>query len=293
MELFQLRYFLEVAKRQHVRKSAEVLNITQPALTRAIHNLEKELNVRLFTTYGRNIRLTESGEYFRDELEPLMDSISRLKDSVREMSDREQLTVRINLLAAWTLVGEAILEYQRIDDELRLELIAESKSERSDISVTTVRSYNPAIARQSADRISIFREDIYLAVPNSGRFRGLAEITLQEVAGEKFISLDGSKSLRSICDTFCAGENVRPNIVFESDTPESVKSMIAANLGVGFWPAFSWGKVDDSRVRLLKIAPNPLSRDIVLSLHPKRQNCERVRLFYDFLAKYIEQYRGK
>ena len=40
MELNQLKYFLEVAKRQHVTKSAEKLHIAQPALTKSIHRLE-------------------------------------------------------------------------------------------------------------------------------------------------------------------------------------------------------------------------------------------------------------
>ena len=48
MELTQLKYFLEVARTQHVTKSAETLNVAQPALTQAIHRLEKELDVPLF-----------------------------------------------------------------------------------------------------------------------------------------------------------------------------------------------------------------------------------------------------
>ena len=47
MEINQMRYFLEVASTQHVTRSAERLHIAQPALSKAIHNLEQELGVPL------------------------------------------------------------------------------------------------------------------------------------------------------------------------------------------------------------------------------------------------------
>ena len=65
MEINQMRYFLEVASTQHVTRSAERLHIAQPALSKAIHNLEQELGVPLFASKGRNIVLTEYGNIFR------------------------------------------------------------------------------------------------------------------------------------------------------------------------------------------------------------------------------------
>ena len=53
-----MKYFLEMAASQHVTRSAEKLHIAQPALTQAIHRLEKELNVPLFVSRGRNIAVS-------------------------------------------------------------------------------------------------------------------------------------------------------------------------------------------------------------------------------------------
>ena len=69
MELTQIKYFLEVARTEHVTKSAKTLCIVQPALTHAIHKLEDELGVKLFKTQGRNIKLTEAGDYFYKKVE--------------------------------------------------------------------------------------------------------------------------------------------------------------------------------------------------------------------------------
>lgn len=63
MELTHLRYFLEVARTEHITQSARNLCIVQPALTIAIHKLENEIGVPLFKSSGRNIKLTEYGAF--------------------------------------------------------------------------------------------------------------------------------------------------------------------------------------------------------------------------------------
>src|SRR5262245_59162085 len=62
MELRHLRYFVNVAEAGSVSKAALRVNISQPALSRQIHDLETELGVRLFDRIGRRIELTANGE---------------------------------------------------------------------------------------------------------------------------------------------------------------------------------------------------------------------------------------
>ena len=62
MELRHLRYFVSVAEAASVSKAALRVNISQPALSRQIRDLETELGVRLFDRIGRRIQLTAEGE---------------------------------------------------------------------------------------------------------------------------------------------------------------------------------------------------------------------------------------
>src|SRR5215510_1895776 len=62
MELRHLRYFVSVAEEASVSKAALRVNICQPALSRQIRDLERELGVRLFDRIGRRIQLTAEGE---------------------------------------------------------------------------------------------------------------------------------------------------------------------------------------------------------------------------------------
>ena len=78
MELTHIKYFLEVARTEHVTKSAKTLCIVQPALTHALHKLEDELGVKLFQASGRSIKLTEAGNYFYKKVLPLYNDITAL-----------------------------------------------------------------------------------------------------------------------------------------------------------------------------------------------------------------------
>ncbi len=285
MELMQLRYFLEVAKNQHVTRSAEVLHVAQPALTHAIHRLEDELEVPLFMPRGRNIMLTSYGEYFYKKLQPLMEEIDNLPAQLKTMARLENASVHLNVLAASSLVTEAIIEYQRIDEGLHIELKQNEQTELYDINVTTRLFYQPP--ERGHDSVFVCTEKIYLAVPNIPRFRGKSAITLQEVKDDSFIALSGSKQLRSICDKYCANAGIRPNIIFESDSPAAVRNMIAANMGIGFWPDFSWEKLNTDRVLLLEIAEPQCSRDILITYKRNKQDGTRTKAFYNFLTNYF------
>ncbi len=61
MEIFELRYFLAVAKNENVHRASEELNVSPGSLSKAISRLEDELGISLFYKQGRNIRLTPEG----------------------------------------------------------------------------------------------------------------------------------------------------------------------------------------------------------------------------------------
>ena len=286
MELTQLKYFLEVAKSEHVTHSAEKLHVAQPALTQAIHRLEEELEVPLFKQQGRNIKLTAYGEYFYNKIYPLVSEMNRIPSDLKRMANLEDATVHLNVLAASSLVTEAIIEYQRIDESIHIDLRQNESADLCDINVTTKLLYKEP--KTSHDRVFVCTEKIYLAVPNIARYARRKTISLEEVKDEGFIALSGSKQLRTICDEYCSNAGIKPNIIFESDSPAAVKNMIAANMGIGFWPDFSWEKVNTDKVKLLEIAKPKCSRDILITYKQNKINGERTEAFYRFLTNYFK-----
>ena len=87
MEIKQLRYFVEVARREHISEAALELNIAQSAISRQINLLEKELQVPLFDRQGRNIYLTSHGKALLTQATHILEQL----DETVALFQQEQL----------------------------------------------------------------------------------------------------------------------------------------------------------------------------------------------------------
>ncbi|MDX6455939.1 MAG: hypothetical protein QOD48_2046, partial [Gaiellaceae bacterium] len=72
VDLRKLRYFVSVAEQLHFRKAAEELHLAQPALSRSISALERELGTTLFARDKRSVVLTAAGRQLLDDARPLL-----------------------------------------------------------------------------------------------------------------------------------------------------------------------------------------------------------------------------
>lgn len=287
-----MKYFLEVARTEHVTQSAKNLFIVQPALTQSIHKLEDELGVLLFKNQGRNIKLTENGRFFYEKLRPVYEELMALPQRLRDSADKQNNNATLNVLAASTLITQAIIEYKQNNHELNVDLIQNEETKAFDICVRTYAVYKPELDNIESDETFVSSERIFLAVPNTARYKKLNQISLFDVE-EKFIGLYGSKQYRKICNELCESIGFKTNVTFESDNVLAVKEAIAAGIGVGFWPEISWGKMDHKKIRLLEITDANFKRDIVISLRRNKQDNTNTEAFYRFLTHYVEHRRRR
>jgi len=286
MELTQLIYFCAVAKNLHITNTAKELHIAQPALTQSIKRLEKELGVPLLASNGRNIKLTTYGKFIYKKVKPFVEMIDNLGNEIDELSEKENNTIRINLLAASYLTTQAIIEYKKKHTHIHFKMYQEDDLKDYDVTITTKPYYH-----NSPDELNntyICTEKLFMAVPNSSHFASKNSINLVDVKNEDFISLGTATSLGLICDNYCGFAGFKPNIVFQSDNPTYVKNSIAANMGIGFWPQFTWGKLDSKDVKLLPIKTPVCQRDIIISYKCNKTDNTQVIDFFNFLTDYFE-----
>lgn len=287
MEITQLKYFYALAQNQHVTHTAEQLNIAQPSLTQSIRRLEKELNVKLFKTNGRNIILTECGKYLQRKIEPLLKTLNEIPDEIQTLTGDRKKKLKINLLAASTLITDTIIRYQKEHPEVRFQIVQNVETEDADITIFTREFFQQPLV--SKDNFYIFSEEIFLAVPKTSEYVQRKTIVLNEMAGKNFISLAGTKGLRSICDRFCLHAGFKPNVIFESDNVSAVKNLIGASIGVGFWPEYTWETYEGSGMILLPISEPKCQRDIIVQLHHNSESHEEAFLYYQYLVEFFER----
>ena len=137
----------------------------------------------------------------------------------------------------------------------------------------------------------MLEEDLYLAVPTHSPYGGRSSIRLTDTRDAGYICLAGSRPIRQITNSYFMEAGFSPRIIFESDTTESVRNLIAAGMGIGFWPQYSWGPLPSewdsqggSPVKLLPIEGQTCRRQITLTRSPKSLDKPILTDFCSFLV---------
>ncbi|WP_417299607.1 LysR family transcriptional regulator [Ellagibacter isourolithinifaciens] len=284
MELLQLKYFLAVAKSEHMTNTAKQLHIAQPALTQSIHRLEQELGVSLFERAGRGIRLSPAGAYVRDRVKPAMETLENVARDVQLFQQGEQGVVRVGVHAASGVAIDGIAAYSELNPHVSFEITQDERERHRDVIVTTITPRGSSTVENAVEKTP-FSERIGIAVPAGSALGKTA--SLADFANERFIALAGSRRFREVCDTFCAHRAFTPHIAFESDNPLVVKKMIGLGLGVGFWPDHSWGDLDPASCRLVHLRETEFMRDVIVAKTSRCTPDSEAQRFYEFLLDYV------
>ena len=132
MEIFELRYFLGVARFENIHRASEKLRVSPGSLSKAVNRLEEELSIKLFHREGRNIRLTDQGRL----LQRRASDIVRLEEDTRIEVAGHQGSVQVVVTGPEILLTkmgialtetvkkrfpQALFEYHVVDDEAAIE----------------------------------------------------------------------------------------------------------------------------------------------------------------------------
>src|SRR5215211_7498864 len=123
-ELRHLVYFREVARQLHFRKAAETLAVAQPALSRAMAQLETALDADLLNRTRRGVEITPAGQLLLDRIEPLLRGLVTIRLEVQALAEGETGHVRVAFtgLAMATVLPRILREFHQRHPGIRLEL---------------------------------------------------------------------------------------------------------------------------------------------------------------------------
>ena len=254
-----MRYFVDVAETEHMTRSAERLHVAQPALSRSIARLEREVGASLFVRSGRGISLTEEGRVLRSHLESALDEIDQAQAEISAITGEARRTVRLRIDAASALAIEAVSRWMELFPDGRVELVQQGRfGKRAGVAVGQ-EAVRDCVAQRT------FCERIMLAKPKDGCSDG-NPVRLDDLSGETFIALAGSFGFRAKCDELCMRHGVEPTVSLESDNPAVVRRAISLGLGVGFWPERSWGELGGTAAKLVPLDSEDFARCIRVCL---------------------------
>jgi DNA-binding transcriptional LysR family regulator len=243
VELQQLKYFREVAERQHVTRAAEKLFVSESAISRAVTQLEEELGVPLFYRQGRAVVLSPYGRLFLENVTRALSVLESGKRLLREQTEQESGTVSLGFLHSLgiEMVPGLIKEYRRKHPRIQFTLLVQRSGEMLmeelagggiDLCLSV-----PGMFGQSDVRWNhLLDEELLIAMPRTHRLAARRTLSLKELSSEPFLALSPEHTLRIIFDRLCADASFVPKIAFEGMDIATLRGLIAAGLGIGLLP---------------------------------------------------------
>lgn len=201
MELRQLRHFKEIVAAASFGQAAERLNITQPALSKSIRNLEATLGVMLLERHAKGVTPTEYGEIFLDYATMVTCELDRAVAQIAEMKGTGNGLVRVGAGTSVMqyLMPETVRRFMQgaegarvtFAQGLRADLIA--KLRRGEIDVV-VGSVNPAGAEEDLHQELVLEDRITVVADRHHALAGSKQVAIEALARYKWVLPDRSEA---------------------------------------------------------------------------------------------------
>ena len=237
MTLEQLRIFLAVAERQHVTRAAEVLGLTQSAVSAAVSALEARHGVRFFDRVGRRIVLTETGAAFMAEARAVLDRAETaemmLEDLAREPRGRLRIHASQTVASYWLPPRLVALREMHPGIELRLTVgntaqVADAVQEgAADLGLV-----EGAVAHGDLHRQVVARDRLVLVMAAGHPWAGRDAAPLDELTAQRWILREPGSGTRSEFESWLAGQGLSVTalpLALELPSNEAVLNAVAAS----------------------------------------------------------------
>ncbi|BDM65506.1 LysR family transcriptional regulator [Shewanella sp. NFH-SH190041] len=242
MDLKVIRQFMEIADAGGFGKAADKIHLSQPALSKAMQQLEQELGLTLLERgkRGTAIRLTEAGEVVYRHGQELLNSRKRMLAELAERRQLKQGTLRLGLapLGSAELFAPVIARYRARYPQIDMQLMARGGVEQTqalqqgDIELATgIIAFG-----KEFDGIHIRREPMVAAIPKQHELADAAEIRLSMLARVPQIMFTPEYALHDLITQACLSAGFNPWDVTQVSYPDFGLALVAAGGGVMILP---------------------------------------------------------
>ncbi len=244
MNLRALQYFVKLADLKHFSNAAEACFVSQPTLSTQIRKLEDELGVQLVERAPKNIMLTPVGAEVAERARLILSDIDQIRAVARRAGDPSDGKLRLGLFPTLApyLLPHVVPVIRESYPNLSLHL-AEEKT--GDIVRMLQQGELDAallalpIGENGLEMEILFEEPFVLAVPDDHPLRTKKQVTLADLNGSELLLLDEGHCLREHALEVCALAGANERVDFHATSMETLRQMVAADVGITLMPMLS------------------------------------------------------
>ena len=273
----QLEYAILLSEVKNFSQLAEMLDISQPALSKHIRSLETDIGIQIFNRNTSPLSLTPAGVYFIEEAREMLYKEQQLRRSMERFKAGEEGLLRIGItpFRCTYLMPEIAKKVREKFPGIQIKFEESSSDQlrkdacegKFDFAVV-----NLPVDESVLDIIPLEKDELVLAVPKemaenlpSTLVNGKPAVEFEDCQSLQFVVVGKKQEMRQLFDKLCAKANLRPNIAAEVVGITSAWAMAREGVGATLLPLqFMDGKFFDDNLVLYKIVDNTYTRQPVI-----------------------------
>lgn len=291
MDVKQLKYFLQVCKHKSFSKAAKEIYITQQGLSKAISNLEEELQYPLFYNTANGIRITKYGEYLQKQSEHIVQEFDLILEGLNQMANVNEGTLTVcfsfgvlNALSPDIISGfrqaypsielivktypDSICEEVVMNENVDLALSIGPVNEKK-FNSTTIKTQYPCILAN--EKNPLWKK---------------TTVDFKDLKNEKFIILNEKFHFHHNFLSKCKESGFQPDIVFTTSEVITIHRLSHLNEGLGVSVDFMASDINYSNVCSIPFKDRSFVWKICLITKRDRFVSHLVKLFENYIINY-------
>jgi DNA-binding transcriptional LysR family regulator len=261
----QLRVFTEVARHLNFARAAEVLQLTPPAVTMQVKELEGHVGLPLFERRGRQVTLTTAGESMLVYARKVLATLKDAEDAAAHLQRLEVGTLTIGMVStAQYFLPRLLVEFQREHPSVEIRLAVGNREQL--VKMLQGNEVDIAIMgrppNEMATRAEPFAAHPHVFVaPTDHPLLQVGHPTVESLRPYGFILRERGSGTRAAMEAFLERARLEPRVVMEMASNETIKQAVMAGLGISFLSLHTIGtELEHQLIAVLDVEGSPVVR---------------------------------
>lgn len=291
MKISQLEYFCAVSQYHSITQAAQKLFVTQPAISNAIRELEKEFSVSLFIRSKNHLTLTNEGELFYQKATTLLAAIHQASSQFYDLG-KQILPVKVGIppLLSTLFFPETLIAFHERYPQIPVELFEYGsiraaslvQEEQLDLAFVNMHFYDA----DNMNTYQILSEHIVFCVSPEHRLADAKNVSVEMLKDEPLIMYNTDSVQNATLRALFESKGIKPNVIMHASQLYTIKAFIRENLGGACFYSSILADCPD----FIKIPIVPLiSQDIGLVWKKGKYLNSSANRFISFVKSYTRQ----
>ncbi|MCI6055710.1 LysR substrate-binding domain-containing protein [Dysosmobacter sp.] len=284
MEMRQLKYFMAVAKAESYSAAAAELAVAQPTLSIAVRNLEQELGVQLFYTFGRRQRLTDEGQRLLEGAQRMMEEYRRTVEEVQNTGDTAAGTLTVGLppLLGTCYFAALIPEFARKYPNVRIQVVEQGSYVIDQMIVDGELDIALTLNTEQVEQFESLPftcQRVGVIVNRNNPLSERASLSFADLKGQRFAIFNQDFALHWQTVRACRNAGFAPQIVLLSSQWDFLVEVAAQNRAITILPKPIYDKYPVTAVRWVPLSDGPRVWDVRVARNKKRYMSNACKAF--------------